>query len=379
MTVRSVLHALAPAKFGGLESVVRALADAQRDRGYTVRVVATLAEPAAGHPFIEALREKEIEVIPLSLPGRAYQHEWRAIGRLCAELRPDIVHTHGYRADVIAASAARARRVATASTVHGFTGGDVRNRLYEWIQERALRRSDIVVAVAKSIEHRLLAAGVSSRRTRVVPNAYVPLATPLPRLAARDALGIPPDAYSIGWVGRLSHEKGPDIFLDALARVPADGARADIIGAGPMAAALQRVAPRSPGPRVIWHGHRPDAGRYFSAFDAFVLSSRTEGLPVTLLEAMAAGVPIIAARAGGVPEALSPAEALLVPVGEPGALAAAIEDVRRNPIAAAQRVERAGTRLRDSFGPPAWLDAYDAAYSAALGRERADTPAIRSP
>ena len=85
------------------------------------------------------------------MPGRAYLRERAAIARLLREVRPDVVHTHGYRPDVLDAGVARGQGIAVVTTVHGFTGGGWKNRVYEWLQCRAFRRFDAVVAVSRPL------------------------------------------------------------------------------------------------------------------------------------------------------------------------------------------------------------------------------------
>src|SRR6266581_3029813 len=113
---------------------------------------------------------------------------------------------------------------------------------------------------------------------------------------------------------------------------------------------------------VRLHGTVPDAGRLFAAFDVFVLSSHTEGTPIVLFEAMAAGVPIVTARVGGVPDVVSSAEAALVSPADPVALAAAIRAVYNDPVVARARAKRARVRLLTNFTVPPWISRYDAIY-----------------
>jgi glycosyltransferase involved in cell wall biosynthesis len=127
--------------------------------------------------------------------------------------------------------------------------------------------------------------------------------------------------------------------------------------------------------RVLWHGPIPDAGRLFAAFDVFVLSSRTEGTPLVLFEAMAVGVPIVATCVGGVPDVVSPAEAALVRPDDPTALAAEIRSVYRNPAAAQRRARAARARLARAFSVPRWLDRYEAIYRRVCREAAAAVPA----
>src|SRR5688500_20203768 len=115
------LHVLAPGAVGGLESVVRMLAAGQRERGHEVAAALVVDEGSRSHPLGEALRGAGIAVREVPVRARAYLAARRQGASLCRELNPTVVHTHGYRADVLAASVARTLRGPVGSTVHGFT------------------------------------------------------------------------------------------------------------------------------------------------------------------------------------------------------------------------------------------------------------------
>src|SRR6266849_1325824 len=146
-----VLHVLAAGEVGGLERVVRSLAAGHRALGHAVRVAAVLEPRSSTHPFVRALDGEGLEIIAITVERRAYLKERAAVAALCSRLHPDVVHTHGYRADIVDAGVARRLGIPTVTTVHGFTGGDWKNRLYESLQRRALRRFDAVVAVSRPL------------------------------------------------------------------------------------------------------------------------------------------------------------------------------------------------------------------------------------
>jgi glycosyltransferase involved in cell wall biosynthesis len=186
----------------------------------------------------------------------------------------------------------------------------------------------------------------------------------LDRKSARQKLAIAEGKFVAGWVGRLTHEKGADVFVNALAQLTDIPVLASILGDGPERRSLsaQAAALEVEG-RIKWHGVVLDAASCFRAFDVLVLSSRTEGSPIVLFEAMAAGVPIVAANVGGVPDVLSPLQAHLVPPEDPVALAGAIHDVYRDPQSAALRADAARKRLCAEFQLQPWLDRYEAIYT----------------
>jgi len=247
--------------------------------------------------------------------------------------------------------------------VHGFTGGDWKNWIYERLQRRAFRRFDAVVAVSRPLARDLERTGVPAARVHIFPNARPANdPPPLPRDQARARLAVPAGRFHVGWVGRLTQEKGADVLLAAL-RLLADLPLAvSVVGDGRRRHALQETAARlGLGDRVRWLGTVAEAGRLFAAFDVFVLSSRTEGTPIVLFEAMAACTPIVATAVGGVPDVVSSDEAALIAPDDARGLAEAIRSVYANPAAAAQRARRASERLRE-FAPGPWLERYERIY-----------------
>jgi glycosyltransferase involved in cell wall biosynthesis len=279
-------------------------------------------------------------------------------------LRPGVVHTHGCRPDVVDAGPARRLGIPTVTTVHGFTGGDWKNKFYERLQRRAHRSFDAVVAVSQPLVEQLIRDGVPPHRVHFVQNAWQETSPPLNRQAARRALGLGYDGFLVGWAGRLSREKGPDVLLDALVYLRDLPIGISVLGNGREQRSLfARARHLGVDRTVFWHGVVRDAGRLFAAFDVFVLSSRTEGTPMVLFEAMAAGVPIVATRVGGVPDVVSPAEAALCCADDSAALAVEIRAVYRNPAAAQRRAHAARARLERDFSVTPWLKRYEAIYA----------------
>jgi len=330
-------------------------------------MVVTVVEPdTVDHPFVAALAGDGIESAVVRVGAKGYLKEWRSLRRLMRQQQPNVVHTHGYRSDVIGGLAAASARIPRVTTVHGFTGGNAKNRANEWLQVRSYYAFSAVVAVSQQIGQRLRNAGVPDRLIRTIPNAIDPRIAAAPRDAARARIGALADEFVIGWVGRMSSEKGPDVLVEALQSVK-QPFKCTFIGDGPDRSQLGgRIAKLGLDSSVCWTGVVPDAASLFSAFDVFVLSSRTEGIPIVLLEAMRANVPIVATRVGGVPEMLDETEALLVPSEQPAALAKAIESVRGDALSAKRRAEAARARLERDFAVEPWVRRYEAVYRSVL-------------
>ena len=366
----TILHLTAPGQVGGLESVVLALTAGLHNRGHRAVLGAVYSRAPGSEALTARARSLGVEAREIVLSPRAYVQEFRSITALMDTLRPDVVHTHGYRSDLIGGAAARRANVPWVTTLHGFTGGGLKNRAYEWLQVRAGRRADALVAVSRAIRDRLLRAGANEARVHVVPNAWSE--RPLLRTAeARRRLGLVGGGPVIGWVGRLSREKGADLFLEALALMRELPWRASIVGDGRERPALQAQAARlGLAERIDWHGVVLDAASIYPAFDVWVLSSRTEGTPIALFEAMAARVPVVAAAVGGVPDVVSRDEAWLVPSEQPDALAGALREVLADPAAAATKADIALATLRGKFAEPAWISAHLRIYDAVTRESR---------
>lgn len=367
----TVLHLLAPTAVGGLERVVELLAAGLATHGHEIHVGAVLERGKPAPAFLQSIASSGGHVHLLELSPRAYRRERGLIRALCQSVRPDVVHTHGYHVEVVDAGVASRLGIALVSTVHGFTGGGWKNRCYEWLQRASWRRFDAVVAVSRPLLATLAAAGVPPERLHVVPNAFASTNDGLGREAARRALGVPDKLFHVGWVGRVSREKGADVLVDAVARLASRPIVVSVVGDGAEAQATRgRAHAAGVADRFLWHGTVPDARRLFRAFDAFVLSSRTEGTPIVLLEAMMANVPVVATAVGGVPDVVPDGEALLVPPEDPASLAEALLRVIDDPAAAAGRAVAARQRLERDFQVEPWVAAYEAIYAEVKGKGR---------
>ncbi|HEX9691698.1 MAG TPA: glycosyltransferase [Gemmatimonadales bacterium] len=361
-----VLHIIAPAPFGGAERVVRDLCLSQRDAGYNVAAI-VLGEvdrertwlerslESAGFPF-ETIRKR----------ASAYLAVSRAIRRRLRTMRPSVVHTHAYKADVLTRLALPPgpRHVITA---HGFTTGDRKNRLYEWLDRQVMKRADAVIAVSTPLAELLAGYGVPAAKLHCVSNAAIAPA-PLPRKVARSALGLDDDSTVVGWIGRMSFEKGPDLFVEALRQAWLEGMQGILIGSGPMDESVaQQIAAIRTGPDIRLAGALEDAGRYLSAFDILVLSSRTEGSPIVVAEALQVGVPIVAPAIGDLPRLAQQLDSIqLARPGDSADLAAALVRVEKDLPVYTQRAARARADALQLLGPAAWVERIEQVYESVL-------------
>ena len=225
-----------------------------------------------------------------------------------------------------------------------------RKRLLYRSIERALSLvSAGIITVSPETQRAAVSLGLGRKRIIMVPNGISPMEL-TPRAEARKALGITNDTMAVGFIGRLVHQKAPEILVEAFARVASllPGTRLVMVGAGPMEASLRALAGRHGiDDMILWLGHR-DARTVLSAFDLLALSSRFEGLPYVLLEALAAGLPIVATTASGGELLIQPGNnGILVPPENPSALAEALIGLLSDPQRLAAYGDASRQRVKD--------------------------------
>jgi glycosyltransferase involved in cell wall biosynthesis len=372
-----ILHVCAPAQLGGLERVIQALAVGTAELGHPVGVATITAPGTDLAAFVDPISASGVHVHRVEVGARSFLSERGAVERAIQEGGIDVLHTHGYRSDLLHGYLGRRSRIPVVSTLHGSSRMGGASHLFERLQLEALRSFDATVAVSRPLVEELVGAGVPTGRIHFIRNPWSPPSDPLDRSSARAALGLSDDGVVIGWVGRMIPVKGCDLFLESLSRLEPllpDGRawRAVVIGDGPESEVLQSAAKGlGLSDRVRFAGALPEAARFMRAFDLFVLSSRSEGTPMVLLEAMGAGIPVVAFGVGGVPDVIGgEGSGWIVPPENPDRLADAIREALEEPGAAALRAERARGRLQARHDLKAWARRHVELYEAVVKARR---------
>lgn len=212
----------------------------------------------------------------------------------------DLVQTHGYKPNVLMSVLAGRLRRPWIAFLHGETHENAKVRLYYRLERLAVRRASRVVVMSHAMAAQAIRLGVPSEKIRVIHNACVPGPLDLERP--------PEEPPLVGIVGRLSPEKGVDIGLKVYTavrrRVPS--ARLIVAGEGPERQRLHAHARRlDVADSVTWLGYRDDLDDVYGRMSVLLVPSRTEGLPNVALEALAHGIPVVAAAVGGLPEVIA--------------------------------------------------------------------------
>lgn len=345
-----VLHVIDSGGLYGAENMLLDLATEQAEMGHRP-AIASIGE-SGGEKAIEreaAARGIRVERFRMR-PGPNVAGALRILSFADRESM-HLIHSHGYKGNILLGTIPRRwRRRPLLATLHGYTSLErlTRMKMYEWLDAHLLRLLDAVVLVDPALKLHPRLRNCAPTGCRVIGNG----------IRLRPSPGVPPDpavvdfcrgGFTIGAIGRLSPEKGFADLIAAFGNLVRGGEdlRLVIIGEGAEREELQaRIDTLNLKTRVLLAGYRPAARDYLPLLGAFVLPSHTEGLPITLLEAMHAGVPIVATRVGGIPNVLEEGRAgLLVPPGSVADLARGILALRERPALGRELVARARQRV----------------------------------
>jgi glycosyltransferase involved in cell wall biosynthesis len=325
---------------GGAETQVALLASGLGRRGWDVHVI-SLLRPTA---FERELASAGVPILSLGMPpGLPNPLGYARLLRILRDLRPQVVHSHMFHANLLARAARLISPVPVLiSTLHSIaesSRGSSGVRRRDWLYRITDPLADLTVAVCEAAAKRHAdARAVPRKKLRVIPNgvdtsAFRP--DPARRERARQQLGI---GQEFAWlaVGRLMWKKGYETMLRAFA---GDNQGVLLVaGAGPQESELRELACEF-GANARFLGEREDVADLMTACDGFVLSSVVEGLPLALLEAASSGLPCVAADAGGVSDiVLHERTGYVVPLGNPGALAEAMSRLVNMPAEARHKM-----------------------------------------
>ena len=338
---------------GGAEVVAVTIATAAAARGLDVVV-------ASGPGYrIDRLREAGVPHVPVPLVGRSPSGLVRALTRLRALPRPDVVHAHNPKATLLA-RLAFGNRVPILTTLHGVADEHRRSAtgILRWASSR-------VVVVSPHLGGQLERDGYPAARIDVVANGVDPLPA-YPRDRARAELGLSAGAVVGLCLARMVDQKRHDILVDAWPAV-ADRAVLLLAGDGPNRAQVVDAVARHGLTDSVRHlGERSDVARLVAASDFLVLPTDWEGLPVSVLEALAAGLPVVASRVGGLVEHFADAVRFVEPGSVP-AMAEALEHVVTEPWLRADLAERGRRLAAERFGSGSMVGCYLEIYARLAG------------
>jgi glycosyltransferase involved in cell wall biosynthesis len=370
------VHALISSlTWGGAEMLLSEFAAGAPAAGIELSV--GYLEARDGNPAAARLRSKGIEpiLVPIRKPRPILdRRNYREIRRHLEQVQPDVLHTHLGYADLFGGPSARALRIPAVSTIHNVLRRRRREpalyakeRLFGFTRRRCMTR---VITVSDAARRSYLELNLDvPDRVVTVHNGIAAEAVTGQGRAVRAELGLDPDEFVVGIMAVLREKKGHDVALAAISALRQRFPRLRLLigGDGPDRADIERLAAPL-GSAVTFTGHRDDVMAVADALDVLVHPTSVDAFPTTLLEAMAASVPVVATAVGGIPEIVehNVGGILLDPPPKPEQLADALVALLENPQLRRQIGARGRERYEREFTAEAWARRTRAVYEAAL-------------
>ena len=329
-----ILQLISSAGYYGAENVLVCLAESLRSSGHENVIGVFDNQHKPNTQIADRAQAAGLPTVIIPCRSRVDREAVAAI-RVCVKNNDiDLIHTHGYKSDIYGLLAARAARVPIIATCHNWPALTIPLRLYSILDRVVLRKANHIVAVSENVRERLRRFAISSRKITVIQNGIDTARFAAAQPVLRHELNLNGRTV-IGVVGRLSSEKGHKFLLRAAPRLVEEFPTVAFlfVGSGSEQPALESLARElNLQDRVFLAGFRRDTPQAYASMDIFVLPSLQEALPLTVLEAMAAGLPIAASQVGDVGKIIvSGTSGLLVEPGSADAIYAALVQLLRDP------------------------------------------------
>jgi len=354
--MQKILYLITRSEMGGAQRYVFDLATNIPKSQYEVHVAAGGDGILFSNLEQRGIAAHKLFHLKRSINPLADYRAYKEIISLIESLKPDIIHLNSTKAGVLGSKAARRANVKKIiHTAHGFVFNEqlsfYRKAIYTALERASAKRMTRIITVSEFDRATGIAAGIPEEKMIVIHNGIDPRIAFLPKKEAQEQLfaSIPrflnTSTSLIVSIANHYRTKGLDILIRTMDHVDA---HLIVIGDGPEREQLRSLAKKHGRGRVHFIGSVDSASKYLKAFDLFVLPSRKEGLPYTLLEAQAAGIPIVATTVGGIPELIRDGEnGYLAKPNDPGALAEIIKQALTRPLPSALENEYTLPRMME--------------------------------
>jgi glycosyltransferase involved in cell wall biosynthesis len=364
-----VLQLISSGGYYGAENMLLNLCASQEKSGCENSLLLFYNVHVPNVEFYERARRRGLSVRMVHCKGRA---DWRAVRQIeeyIQEDEVDLVHTHGYKADLYGYLAAWRCHKPVVATCHNWVGGTAALGIYNHLDRMALKKFNALAAVSDAVAQRLLAFGVPTEKIKTIANGIdvtaFERAQPLPLLKDEGSI-------VVGVVARLDLQKGFEYLLRAARELCKmfPGLKIVIAGEGPDRSAIEEMIEQyGLQSSVVLAGQQSNMPAVYAAMDIFVLPSLNEGLPMTVLEAMAASKPVIATRVGAIPSVIRDGEngLLLVPKDTEG-LRNAVASLLNDPARRRRLGDQAHAWVSQNYTSEAMALKYREMYEEVLGK-----------
>lgn len=361
-----ILHLISSGGMYGAEAVILTLCRRLQELGHVSEIACFLNEHRPNTEFLQSATTQGFAVQPIHCRSRIDLKTVKELRRIIVDGGYDVVHSHNYKADIYLKLATMGLQIPIVATCHTWYDNNPSVWLYGVLDRFLLRSFDKVVSVSPGVSKRLRKAGVRANAIENITNGIAVEKYQNRFTVLRRELNLSPSKVLVGVVARLSREKGICHFLDAIAALGDDADQFEfaIIGEGPEAGSLKQQAERlGISKRLRFLGRREDMPEVFASIDILVQPSLDEGLPISVLEAMASGCTIVATSVGALPAVITSEETgLLISPGNAQEISAALLRTGADPTLRAQLGGSAQRRVQASFSAEEMTRKYLAVY-----------------
>jgi glycosyltransferase involved in cell wall biosynthesis len=381
--MRKIAYIATPIEFGGAEKVgINLLKCINRDLFEIIPIV--LFRPWEKKTLFEIEIEKAnyryLKIPVAAKPvdkGKDYFRiirSYKILYNIIKENRFNLVHTNGYFGDIMAIPICKLFKIPHLAICHGFLKNSLNLKIYNKLDLFFLKFSNKIYAVSEELKKQIVNSGINEDIVEVLQNAVElidPILKDKRRKEGRQLLNIEHGEIVIGYVGRLSNEKGIQYLIEAGATLKKNGEKFKmvIIGDGIKRKDLENlVKAKDLEKEIIFTGFQNNIEEWLPALDIFVLPSLTEGTPLALLEAMAAGIPVIASAVGGVPKVIeNGVDGILLPSGDSQELSKAIIKIKRDDVLRKKIAVAGVNKIKNEYDIKKWCQKIESQYNLMLG------------
>ena len=374
-----IAYILTSVEFGGAEKVSFNVLKNINKKEFRVRPIVLLRPWERHNVFIEEIEKENYQYLSVPVARKDLRegrdcfriiHCFKILFSILQRERYDVVHTNGYFSDIIAIPACKLLGIPHIATCHGFIANNRKLYLYNMLDRLFLRFSNKIISVSDGIKHDLIKSGIKESRVIVIENAvegkYNKKLLLQNRQNKRHQLNIKEKEFVLGYIGRLSEEKGIKYLIEASSLLDKSDlpVKVLIIGDGPQKKELMDfVNEKGIKDKVVFAGFQADIESWLPALDIFVLPSFTEGTPMSLLEAMALGIPVVASAVGGIPRVIDPEKnGMLVSPGKSVEIKDTVYLLYENEVLRNNISQAAKETIKLKYNVHDWINKIEAEY-----------------
>jgi glycosyltransferase involved in cell wall biosynthesis len=365
----TILHLRSSAGFYGAEQVILNLARELIELGCTTHIVCINNTKNPHLELVEIATRAGLPALAVDCRGFFDRQTVKSIREIIKSMKIDVIHCHDYKSCVFGLVAARGLKVGKVATNHLWTLSNVRLRVYATIEGLLYNAFDKVVAVSEDIERECRSFLLRKDKLTTIPNGidlgrFALDNSAQDRRSTRTQLGLAEHDVVIGNIARLSIEKDQALLLRAFKMLTGPSQNKSLklllVGDGPEEDNLKKLAQElGLHNHCLFTGFRTDIPQILNCLDVYVQSSRREGLPMIILEAMAAQIAIVSTGTGGIPNVIADGkEGRLVDIGDANQLACALNEVLSNADERRTLVQQARHRVESQFSAHAMAEKY---------------------